>query len=134
MTPRASASSEPRDPLAFVRWLDVVLLVISVPVLLLAELPQLGVLIGAGAWILNRLVGAFIEDRARKAKDMRTQTGLLLGSTLGRAWLAGLTILAAGLAGEREDGLTAAILVLAAFTVYFVLSLILRPERKTSKP
>jgi hypothetical protein len=50
---------------------------------------------------------------------------------MGRAWLAGLTILAAGLAGEREDGLTAAILVLAAFTVYFVLSLIVRPERKT---
>ena len=119
--------------MAFVRWLDVVLLVISVPVLLLAGLPQLGVLIGAGAWVLNRVVGAFVESRARRAKDMRTQTGLLLGSTLGRAWLAGLTILAAGLAGEREDGLTAALLVLAAFTVYFVLSLILRPERKTPK-
>jgi hypothetical protein len=133
MTPGASASTEPRDPLAFVRWLDVVLLVLSVPVLLLADLPTLGVLLGTGAWILNRLVGAFLESRAHRAKEMRTQTALLLASTMGRAWLAGLTILAAGLAGEREDGLTAAILVLAAFTVYFVLSLILRPERKTSK-
>ena len=128
MTPGASASN---DPLTFVRWLDVALLVASVPVLLLAGLPQLGVLVGAGAWVLNRVVGAFLEAKARHAKDMKTQTGLLLASTMGRAWLAGLTILAAGLAGEREDGLTAAILVLAAFTVYFVLSLILRPERKT---
>ena len=128
MTPGASASP---DPLVFVRWLDVVLLLASAPVLLLAGVPTLGVLIGTGAWVLNRVVGAVLESKARQAKDMRTQTGLLLGSTMGRAWLAGLTILAAGLAGEREDGLTAAILVLAAFTVYFVLSLILRPERKT---
>ena len=129
MTPGASAS---KDPLAFVRWLDVALLVASVPVLLLAGLPQLGVLVGAGAWVLNRVVGHVLESKARHARDMKTQTGLLLASTMGRAWLAGLTILAAGLAGEREDGLTAAILVLAAFTVYFVLSLILRPERKTN--
>ena len=128
MTSGASASS---DPLAFVRWLDVGLLIVTVPVLLLAGLPELGVLVGAGAWVLNRVVGAVLESRARRSRDMKTQTGLLLASTMGRAWLAGLTILAAGLAGEREDGLTAALLVLAAFTVYFVLSLILRPERKT---
>lgn len=131
MTSDASASN---DPLVYVRWLDVALLLASVPVLLLAGVPQLGVLIGAGAWVLNRVIGAFLESRARHAKEMRTQTGLLLASTMGRAWLAGLTILAAGLLGEREDGLTAALLVLAAFTVYFVLSLILRPERKSERP
>ena len=131
MSPRASASSEPRDPLVYVRWLDVALLVFIAPVLLLLGLPAVGVVVGTVAWVLNRLVGAFLESRARSARDMKTQTGLLLASTMGRAWLAGLTILAAGLAGEREDGLVAALLVLAAFTVYFVLSLILRPERKT---
>ncbi|MEA2650398.1 MAG: hypothetical protein QOI85_119, partial [Chloroflexota bacterium] len=131
MTPGASASP---DPLVFVRWLDVGLLIVTVPVLLLAGLPELGVLVGAGAWVLNRVVGAVIESRAHRAQSFKTQTGLLLASTMGRAWLAGLTILAAGLAGEREDGLTAAILVLAAFTVYFVLSLILRPERKSERP
>ena len=131
MTSGASASP---DPLVYVRWLDVGLLIVTVPVLLLAGLPQIGVLVGAGAWVLNRVVGAVIEAKAHRAQTMKTQTGLLLASTMGRAWLAGLTILAAGLAGEREDGLTAAILVLAAFTVYFVLSLILRPERKTERP
>ncbi len=129
-----SGASAPSDPLVYVRWLDVGLLIVTVPVLLLAGLPQLGVLIGAGAWVLNRVVGAFLESKAHRAGTMKAQTGLLLASTMGRAWLAGLTILAAGLAGEREDGLTAALLVLAAFTVYFVLSLILRPERKTETP
>jgi hypothetical protein len=42
-----------------------------------------------------------------------------------RSWLVALTILAVGLAGQREDGLMAAIVVLAAFTVYFAMSLIL---------
>jgi hypothetical protein len=131
MTSGAPAAT---DPLTYVRWLDVGLLVVTVPVLLLAGLPQLGVLVGAGAWVLNRAIGAFLESRAHRAGTMKVQTGLLLASTMGRAWLAGLTILAAGLAGEREDGLAAALLVLAAFTVYFVLSLILRPERKTETP
>jgi hypothetical protein len=133
MTSGASDTSEPRDPLAYVRWLDVALLVFIAPVLLLLGLPALGVILGTVAWVLNRLLGAFLESKAKSAKDMRGQTGLLLGSMMGRAWLAGLTIIAAGLAGEREDGLTAALLVLAAFTVYFVMSLILRPERKTNK-
>ena len=127
MTPSASASS---DPLVYVRWLDVGLLVVSVPVLLLAGLPQIGVLVGAGACVLNSAVGAALEAKAHRSESMKTQTGLLLASTMGRAWLAGLTILAAGLAGEREDGLTAALLLMAAFTVYFVLSLIFSPERK----
>jgi hypothetical protein len=52
-----------------------------------------------------------------------------------RVWLVGLTILAVGLLGERQDGLTAGITVLAAFTVYFATALILRPlERKSSSP
>jgi hypothetical protein len=47
----------------------------------------------------------------------------------------GLTILAVGLAGEREDGLTAAVLMLAAFTLYFVTSLLLRSlEGKAPRP
>jgi hypothetical protein len=132
MSPSASASSEPRDLLAYVRWLDVGLLIVSVPVLLLAGLPALGIILGSVGWLVTRAIGAYVETRARASKDVRTFAGLILASTLGRAWLAGLTILTAGLAGEREDGLTAAILVLAAFTVYFVLSLILRPERKTT--
>ena len=121
-----------RDPLAPARWLDVVLVVLTAPVAILAGAPALGVAAGAGGWILTRLIGAFLEARAKQAATARGHVGVLFASMLGRAWLAGLTILAAGLAGEREDGLAAAIVVLCAFTAYFLLALILRPERKSS--
>lgn len=121
------------EPLALMRWLDVLLLVATVPVLLLAGAPTLGVLAGAGAWILQRLVSHLIERRARKSTNVKQVTGVMLATTLARAWLVGLTILAVGLAGAREDGLTAALIVLAAFTVYFAMSLILRPLERSAR-
>jgi hypothetical protein len=117
-----------------VRWLDVILVVATLPFVLLAGLPALGYCVGAAAWIAQRGIGVALENRARASGSMKTFTGVLLASTLGRAWLMALTILAVGLAGEREDGLTAAVLVLGAFTVYFVISLVLRPfeQRRVS--
>ena len=54
---------------------------------------------------------------------------------MGRAWMLGITILVVGLAGEREDGLMAALLALVAFTVYLATTLILpRTERNTPSP
>jgi hypothetical protein len=113
-----------------VRWLDVILVMATLPFVLLVDLPALGYCVGAAAWIAQRVLGAALESRARASGDLRKFTGVLLASTLGRAWLMALAILAVGLAGEREDGLTAAILVLAAFTVYFVISLVLRPFQR----
>ena len=123
------------DPLALFRWLDVVLVVLAAPFVILTELPVLGYVAGAVAWIVNRAIGAFVERLARKSGDVRKAVGLNLAALLVRSWLVALTILAVGLAGEREDGLTAAILLLAAFTLYFVTSLLLRPlEGKASRP
>lgn len=114
-------------PLALVRYADLVLVVAALPFALLMGVPMLGYGVGATAWIIQRLVGVAIERRARRSGDLRAQIGLNLASMLGRAWTVGLAILVVGLAGEREDGLTAAVLILAAFTVYFALALILRP-------
>ncbi len=76
-----------------------------------------------------------MERRARAQDDVRKAVGLNLGALIARSWLVGLTILAVGLAGEREDGLTAAVLMLVAFTLYFVTSLLLRSfEGKTTSP
>jgi len=44
-----------------------------------------------------------------------------------------LTILAVGLLGERRDGLAAALLILGAFTVYLVLSIVLRPRAHSQR-
>ena len=123
------------DPLVLFRWLDVVLVVLAAPFVVLTGLPVLGYAVGAAAWIVNRAVGALVERRARAQDDVRKAVGLNLGALIARSWLVGLTILAVGLAGEREDGLTAAVLMLVAFTLYFVTSLLLRSlEGKTTSP
>jgi hypothetical protein len=123
------------DPLILFRWLDVVLVVLAAPFVVLTGLPVLGYAVGAAAWIANRAIGVLVERLARAQGDVRRAVGLNLAALIARSWLVGLTILAVGLAGEREDGLTAAILLLAAFTLYFVTSLLLRPlEGKTSRP
>ena len=45
---------------------------------------------------------------------------------MGRVWLVALAILVARYAGGKDDGIMAAALVLAAFTVYFVMSFFAR--------
>jgi hypothetical protein len=123
------------DPLVLFRWLDVILVVLAAPFVVLMDLPVLGYAAGALAWIANRAIGALVERRAKASGDVRKAVGMNLGVLIARAWLVGLTILAVGLVGEREDGLTAALLLLAAFTLYFVTSLLLRPlEGKTTRP
>jgi hypothetical protein len=123
------------DPLIVLRYLDVVLVVLAAPFVVLTGLPVLGYLVGAGAWIVQRAVGARIDAAARRRTDIRAVLGLSLAASLGRAWFVGLSILAVGLGAEREDGAMAAVLVLAAFTVYFVSALLLRPfERNTPNP
>jgi hypothetical protein len=109
-----------------VRYLDVILVALSLPFVAVAGLPLLGYVVGAAAWIGQRFAAAFLEHRARDRQDLRAALGINVAGMIGRAWLVGLTILAAGLAGEREDGVMAAVLVLAAFTVYFSMTLLLR--------
>ena len=123
------------DPLLPLRWLDVILVILAAPFAILMGAPALGYGVGAAAWIVNRAIGAAVERKAKAATDVRTTVGLNLGALIARSWLVGLTILAVGLAGDREDGLTAAILVLAAFTIYFATSLLSRSlEGKTTRP
>jgi hypothetical protein len=123
------------EPLDFVRYLDVILVVLAAPFVVLLGAPVLGYAVGGVAWIVQRSAAVAIERRAARAQDVKTALGLNMGSLVLRAWLIGLTILAVGLIAEREDGLTAGITVLVAFTIYFATSLILRPlERKPTRP
>ena len=118
-----------------VRYLDVVLVILTLPFVAVSGLPLLGYVVGAAAWLAQRGAAVLLEHRARGNEDLRTAIGINVAGMIGRAWLVGLTILAVGLAGEREDGLMAAILLLAAFTLYFVTSLLLRSlEGKTTRP
>jgi len=130
MSTRALRSS---DPLAPVRYLDVVVVVLAAPFVLFTGLPVLGYVVGAVLWIVGRVIEAVLDARARRA-DVRAAVGLRFASMLGRTWLIGLGILAVGLAAEREDGFTAAIVCLVAYTIHLATALILRPlERSTDR-
>ena len=123
--PDAALTRPHAQPLALLRYLDVVLVIAALPLVAFAGLPLLGYAVGGGAWIAQRAAGAALERQAQRTTDVRRQVGLNLSSSLGRAWIVGGAILAVGLAGEREDGLTAAIVVAVAFTVYFAVSLLM---------
>jgi hypothetical protein len=114
------------DPLAPVRYLDVALVVLAAPFVVLLGAPVLGYVVGVGVWIAQRILEAVLEHAARRS-DVRRAIGIKVASMIGRTWLIGVGILAVGLAAEREDGFTAAIVCLAAYTVHLATTLILRP-------
>ena len=126
----SSSVSVTSEPLAALRWIDVILVVAIAPFVLLTGVPVLGYVVGAGAWIATRLLAMLVERRAAASDNPKTVAGLMLFTGLGRAWLLGLSILVVGLAGSRKDGLTAAIVVAAAFTLYLALGIAMGPKRR----
>jgi hypothetical protein len=108
------------------RYLDVCLVLATAPFVLVGGLPLTGYLIGAGAWLLTRLVAAFLQAQARRAPDMKVKAGLQLAGMMGRVWIVALAVILAREAGGKDDGIMAAALVLSAFTVYFAMSFVTR--------
>ncbi len=103
-----------------VRYADLILLAVALPVFLLAGWPLLGYAAAAGAWLLQHAILAWSNraSRAQLARGERNRAlGIIAGSTLGRVWLVTLAILLVGTLGDREDGLAAAVLTLVLVTV-----------------
>ena len=113
-------------PMRMMRYLDLALLALALPVFLAAGLPLLGWAGAAFGWLVQRGVQVGIENRARASDDPRTVAGLLTGSMIARGWIIAGSIFVVGLA-EREAGLSAAILSITLFTFYFTGQLIGRP-------
>ncbi len=132
MSTHPSHAMRRSDPLVVLRYLDVLIVVLAAPFVILIGLPILGYAVGAVVWIAQRAIENAVASRLRRQSDIRAQVGLGLGASLGRAWLVGLTILAVGLAGARADGVTAAVLVLVAYTVHLVTFLALRPFERNA--
>jgi hypothetical protein len=99
------------------RWLDLVVLVLALPLFLVA-----GVFVGwafvAVVWVGLRALPAYLKRRA-KAVDPRRGTMLLAVGMMARVWVLALTIFAAGMV-EREAGLGAALLSIVLVTVNLV--------------
>jgi hypothetical protein len=119
------------------RYLDLVLLVVALPVFIAADLPMAGYLTIVGTWILiygiellsNRALAGAVARR-----DRRAAMGWLGATGLARAWIVALVVLIVGLAVGKDAGLSAAILALILFTVHLASRVLLRltePEEPT---
>ena len=109
------------------RIADLAVLAIALPVFLVAGLPVLGWVTGAGVWLMWRLIGTWADRRAASSGDPRVVAGYEAGGMIARGWIMALTLLAVGLAAGSDVGLSAAVLDVLLFTVFFTFKLITRP-------
>jgi hypothetical protein len=109
------------------RFLDLIALAVALPLFLLAGLPLAGYVAAALAWLAQRAIQVAIQRRAAASEDPRAIVGLTAGGMIVRAWLVAGAIFGVGLAAGDDDGLAAAALVIALFTIYFAIQLMTRP-------
>jgi putative exporter of polyketide antibiotics len=105
---------------AALRYADLALLALALPLFIVAEWPLLGYAVAGGAWLAARAIGLVADRRVLRdlaGGERRHALGVMALAMLGRVWLLALAVLLVGLA-EREAGLAAALLAAALFTVY----------------
>jgi hypothetical protein len=105
-------------PLRMLRFVDLAVLALALPVFLAADLPLLGWAGVTAAWLLQRAVQATFLRRAQASGDARSAVGLMSVSLIGRVWFLALVVLGIGLA-DRDSGLPAAVLTAVVFQVWF---------------
>jgi hypothetical protein len=113
--------------MAVLRWFDLVVLAVALPVFVLAGFPLSGYAVGAGAWLVQRAISYVLTARAAASDDARTTVGLMAGSMIARGWFVAIAIFLVGILDSDQAGLAAAVLVIALFTVYFSIQMIVRP-------
>jgi hypothetical protein len=104
-----------------VRFADLAVLAVALPVFLLAGLPMLGYAVAAAVWLAASGLQIASERHVKRsiAEGRRNSAmGAMAAATLGRVWLVALAILLVGLA-DRESGLAAAVLAAVLVTVHF---------------
>ena len=111
------------------RYLDLVVLALALPVFILADLPLLGWIGAAIGWGGQRAIQAALESRAARTEDPRGFFRLMAGSLIGRSWFLVIAIFTVGLI-DRPAGLAAAVLSLIVFTLYLAMSVAFRPTRE----
>ncbi len=108
---------------------DVVLVVLAMAPAVALGAPVLGYAIGAGGWLLQRVIAETDRRWIGRVSEPVKQLGVSLFEAFGRIWLLAGAIIIAGIAGGRQDGLTAALVIFGAYSVAFVLKVITRPTR-----
>ncbi|HEX3875071.1 MAG TPA: hypothetical protein VHW26_13040 [Solirubrobacteraceae bacterium] len=113
------------------RYLDVVLVALAaIPALALGA-PAVGYAVGGGAWILQRIIHETDRRWISRVAEPRKQLGFNLFEAFGRIWLLAGGIVIAGLV-ERADGLTAALVILGAYSIALMIRLISGPPQPST--
>jgi hypothetical protein len=105
---------------ALLRNFDVLLVLLAAAPALALGAPALGYGVAAVAWILQRV----LQHADRRWIGKVNRFGVNLFEAFGRIWLLAGAIVIAGIAGGRPDGLTAAIVIFAAYSIAFAIRVI----------
>jgi hypothetical protein len=103
------------------KHVDLLVLAAALAVFALGGLPLLGYAVAAAAWLAQRGIQVLAGRRVAAelaAGNRQRAMGVAAATSLGRVWLMVTVVLLGGLA-EREAGLSAALLLVALFTVSF---------------
>src|SRR5436309_3242444 len=84
--------------------------VVAFPALALGA-PPTGYLVGAAAWIVTRIASIEVDRRLATIVELRRRLAMGVVASMTRVWLLAITIVVVGVAGSREDGLTAALVI-----------------------
>jgi hypothetical protein len=115
--------------LRLLRNLDVAFLICTLPIFIGADLPILGWAGGTAVYVVQRVISELLNRSAAQAEDVAGFMGVMVGGVIARGFFVALGIFGVGLI-NGDAGAAAGILFLAAFTIYFTMTLILRPYLK----
>jgi hypothetical protein len=110
------------------RYLDIVLIVVAAPILLLMGVSPAGYAVGAGAWIILRIAGVGLDRYLATDADARREISLRLAYLIARVFLLALAVILVRRSDGKDAGLTALGVIVFAFTVQLVVSVIDRPR------
>jgi hypothetical protein len=113
-----------------IRLLDVVAVLIAAAPAVVLGAPALGYGVGAGAWIVQRVIAGGERRFLLRVEEPRRWVGARLFASFGRIWLLAGAIIAAGVGGGRRDGLTAAVVIFAAYSIAFAIRIASGPPER----
>ncbi len=131
-----AAFEEQLSLMVVLRYLDVVLVAVAAAPALALGAPVLGYTLGGGGWILQRILAAVDKRWISRVTDARKRLGVNLFEAFARIWLLAAAIIVSGVTA-RADGLTAALIILGAYSVALPIRVIAGPpqgKRTTAGP
>ncbi len=111
-------------------YLDVVVLVVAAPIMLLIGVPAVGYLVAMGTWIVLRAAGVGVDRVAAATADPRREITLRLAYLMARLFLLAIAVILVRNGSGRDDGLTALVVIVFAFTAQLILSFLTRPRSR----